>query len=845
MGSSVISTSIPNLINGISQQPAALRNPSQGEVQINAFPSVVEGLTKRPPTQHVTKVQTGTLGAAHIHTINRDTNERYQVVITNGDLAVYDLDGTSKTVNFPDGKGYLTATDPVNNFKALTVADFTFIANNSVTAAMETTLSTSRGSEALVFVKVANYETDYFVDIDGYEKASYSTGSSGALKTTTIADDLVSDLTSQLNPTAWAISTAYAVDALRENGGNAYICTTAGTSAGSGGPTGTGTGISDGSAVWDYHGPTGFTVEQSSSTIWIVKDDATTFDCQIRDSRSNSQMRVATDVVQRFSDLPTIAPDGYILEVKGDNTSSFDNYYVKFETNNDNSTFDEGVWVETVAPGIEYQLNGATLPHQLVREPGGDFTFQEVTWGDRTVGDLNSSPNPSFIGNTINDVFFEDNRLSFLSDDNVIQSRAGEFFTFFVSTVTTVVESDVIDTAASHTKVSILNHAVPFNEQVLLFSDQTQFSLEKNDSTGLKEVKVLTEFESASGVRPVGAGRTVYFVTDKGSYSGVREYFSMGDGADNDAADITAHVPKYLPSGVFKLAVATNEDILVALSSTYPNRVFVYKYYWTGNEKLQSAWNYFEFSDNAVILNVDFIGTDAYFLVQYADAVYLEKMGVEPGRVDPYGDLEFLLDRKVSNANADVSVVYDAGTNTTTWTLQYSSDGDMVAVVRPYTSPETTTLPVGTKLQTGGTGVSVTATGDYSTTPVWLGQTYNMTYRFSSPTLKENSGDGKAVVSAGRLQIKFWELQYDTSGYFTAECTPTGRSTQTYKYTGNILGATSAVIGEATLGSGVFRFPVMSKSDRFVLELKNDSFLPCRFVSAGWEGMYSRRSRRV
>jgi len=139
----------------------------------------------------------------------------------------------------------------------------------------------------------------------------------------------------------------------------------------------------------------------------------------------------------------------------------------------------------------------------------------------------------------------------------------------------------------------------------------------------------------------------------------------------------------------------------------------------------------------------------------------------------------------------------------------------------------------------------VTATGDYSTTPVWLGQTYNMTYRFSSPTLKENSGDGKAVVSAGRLQIKFWELQYDTSGYFTAECTPTGRSTQTYKYTGNILGATSAVIGEATLGSGVFRFPVMSKSDRFVLELKNDSFLPCRFVSAGWEGMYSRRSRRV
>lgn len=845
MGATVISTSIPNLINGISQQPSALRNVSQGEEQINAYPSVVEGLVKRPPTQHVTKISTGTLGAAHIHTINRDITERYQVLITNGDLLVYDIDGTSKTVAFPDGKGYLTAADPVGDFKSTTVADFTFISNSTVTTAMEAGLSTSRTSEALVFVKIANYSTDYAVDIDGFEKATHLTGTTGALKTTTIAIDLESDLDAQLNPAAWAVSTAYALNDLRENdGGNAYIVTTAGTSAASGGPTGTGTGIADGSVVWSYAGPTGFTVVRSSSTIHLVKDDGTTFDCQIRDSRSNTQMRVATDKVQRFSDLPTIAPAGYILEVMGDETSAFDNYYVVFETNGTNATFDEGVWVETVAPGIEYIIDAATMPHQLVRESDGSFTFSEMTLTNRTVGDLESSPNPSFIGAAINDVFFEDNRLSFLSDQNVIQSRSGEFFTFFQTTVTTVVESDVIDTAASHTKVSILRHAVPFNEQVLLFSDQSQFSLEKND-VGLKEIKVLTEFESAPGVQPVGAGRTIYFVTEKGSFSGVREYYSEGRGAENDAADITAHVPKYLPTGITKLAVDTNEEVLVALAPSQPNRVYVYKYYWSGQEKLQSAWNHFEFSTNAVILNVDFIGSDAYFLVQYPDALYLEKMGMEPGRTDPYGNFEFLLDRKVSNAHADVSVAYDAGTNLTTWTLPYVTDGTMVAVVRAYTSPETTTLPVGTKLSTGGSGASVTASGDHSTTPVWLGETYNMTYQFSEPSLKENTGQGKQALTAGRLQVKFWELQYDNSGYFTVEVTPEGRTTQTYKYTGNILGATSAVLGEVTLGSGVFKAPVMSKSDRFSLIIKNDSFLPSRIVSAGYEGMYSTRSKRV
>lgn len=50
----------------------------------------------------------------------------------------------------------------------------------------------------------------------------------------------------------WAPNTAYALSAKRANGGKIYQCTTAGTSAGSGGPTGTGTGISDGTAVWSY-----------------------------------------------------------------------------------------------------------------------------------------------------------------------------------------------------------------------------------------------------------------------------------------------------------------------------------------------------------------------------------------------------------------------------------------------------------------------------------------------------------------------------------------------------------------------------------------------------------------
>jgi uncharacterized phage protein gp47/JayE len=51
---------------------------------------------------------------------------------------------------------------------------------------------------------------------------------------------------------AWTPTTTYAVGDLRTNGGNIYSCTTAGTSAASGGPSGTGTSIVDGSVVWRF-----------------------------------------------------------------------------------------------------------------------------------------------------------------------------------------------------------------------------------------------------------------------------------------------------------------------------------------------------------------------------------------------------------------------------------------------------------------------------------------------------------------------------------------------------------------------------------------------------------------
>ena len=62
----------------------------------------------------------------------------------------------------------------------------------------------------------------------------------------------------------WQASTGFALNQQVYNGGNVYKATTAGTTAASGGPTGTGSGITDGTAVWAYVGLVDMTIDNGS-----------------------------------------------------------------------------------------------------------------------------------------------------------------------------------------------------------------------------------------------------------------------------------------------------------------------------------------------------------------------------------------------------------------------------------------------------------------------------------------------------------------------------------------------------------------------------------------------------
>ena len=788
----LVSRTIPNLVQGISQQPEVLRLSSQATVQENGFSSVVEGLKKRPPTNYLAKLSSSTPNNAYMHTINRDTTERYLIQITSGSIKVYTTAGVEKTVVMQtSASNYLTSTDPKGDFVAMTVADFTFILNKQKTTAMAGTTSGAKVEQAVYSVLQGVDSTKYSITIDGttYNFTSSNTNSES------IRDGLFSAVGTPANCTVTKL------------------------------------------------GNSSFSVVKSSGTLSISASDG----------YGDDASQVVADTVQNFVDLPSPAIDNMVVQITGDATNNFDDYYVQYDSSGD-------VWQESVAPSTKTTLDNTTMPHVLIRTADGNFRFSQVDgstytisgtdydvplWGLRICGDIDSSPNPSFVGRKINDMFFHKNRLGFVADENVVMSRSGEYFAFFNETVTTVLASDVIDVASTHNKVSILRSAISFDEQILLFSDQTQFILAGAGGTITPEnvsINVSTEFEASSSVKPVGAGSNVFFAFDKGSFTGFREFFVKSDTDTKSADDITSNVPRFIPSGVFKLAIATNENIMLALSSNEQNAIYVHQYYVTGGKRLQSAWHKWTFGTSSTdkVLNIDFIENTLYIVNQRSDGVYLETMDISPAVTDASASYLTHLDRKITNSTTGVSESYNSGTNQTTITIPYTKTNTLSLV-----GASTGSNQAGQEISiVSQTGTSVVVSGDITAFDYFIGEDYTFTFTFSQQFIQEADAQGSRIsIKEGRLQIRNWSVNFNNTGFFTTLVQPVGRSSSSTTFTGTITG--TGLLGTVNLADGDYAFAVQSESDKLTVTLASDSHLPCNFINASWQGYYVTASTRV
>lgn len=953
----LVSYSIPHLVNGVSQQPDALRLPTSCEQMVNGWPSLVSGLSKRPPTEYISEINLDVDKECSGHLIVRSDTKQYFVLVSDRDISVIDENGVKQSVSYPNGKSYInTSGEPSKAFRFLTVGDYTFIVNREVrvqadnhgetapdvgiyadytfakkslfpnpglenklyysydenkfykweqsvtvpavkgwvgkgtltvtvpasstspntpqppktlpapNAAYNSVQSLPKVENTPVGAKVyiasnpvrkAVYETvckiikgqeECSKVLKGYEwewRISLSEceitkpEELGSFRYIEWDSNRVIAEDRRKNPNARAsvyvtasVANSYYAIYINNNKKAEYL-TPKGIDAGSSVPD---TTVIAGN-LKDGLVSSGYTAVLEGSTI-SIQGLADTDTVAVKGPNGDRAIKAFRYEIKSFDDLPPNDVFGRLVKVISDPDSQGDDYYVVYR---------DGVWVEEEGWTEGTRPDPATMPHVLVRqtdENGNNvFTFKRHSWLSRQAGDDKSNAHPSFVGQKINDIFVYGNRLGLLADENVILSEADNFENFYRTSCATLLESDRIDLALFNKDVDILRHAIPFNKDLVLMSSSSQYRLSFDGYVSPKTVNVqyTTSYNNSPNIKPANMGTSIYFIDDhrENKWAKLYEYFPRPNNTGDEADDATAAIPEYIPAEQKFLSASPRMNaVCIGNGST---TMYVYKYFWDGDRKIQNAWGKWTFPDCSAIYFTTFLNNYLYMVTKRNGKVCLERVRFDEDVFTSAVNATAYLDRFVKAK--DLVMTYNAATDITTITVPYAAD------VKPEIISNTQNVPAFRHQVIGytknATTTTLTVAGDIASFEVTVGIPYTFEYVFSKQYLRRPGDKGERTVLEGRVQLRYLSLEYHDTAYFQFHMKVVGRDEVTATYNGDVVGGDNNFIGRVNFGNGVQRIPLLASSGDVRLRITNDSPFGNAFGSAEWQAIWTPRSQRI
>jgi len=566
--------------------------------------------------------------------------------------------------------------------------------------------------------------------------------------------------------------------------------------------------------------------------------------------------------------LPTQCKDGYVVKV----VNSFieeDDYYVKFvaqkpSTGPVGSEASVGVWEETYKPGILTDVAWETMPHAIRRLPDRTFEVSPVKWASREVGDDITNPIPSIFNQKINKVIFFRNRFIFLAGENIIMSRANEYFNLWASTAQTVSDADPIDLLVASTYPSILYDALETSGGLLLLASNQQF-LVVTDNTDIfspktASVKTVGTYKYNAKVRPVHMGQTVGFLNDAGYRS---RFFELQPNRDMDleAFESSKPVDQLMPKDLNLIADSKDVNML-AFSVKGQRTVWIYRYFTVNERRVQSAWFKWELSGDILY---HAIMDDKYFAVLNVptgnpatpNIVTLQEFALKLDRdnylINPVGqmrdyDYQVHLDNYFMVTPSEMN--YDPDTKTTTWRLPigYHNSIPIITYELMYDKVNNSYIATGRYAEVTWVGVTngviVTAPGDWTKNHALCG--YNFDMKVQLPTIfvtKQKAADSYSTDTRGSLVLHRAHVNFDATGVCDVTVERKGREPYTIGYEATI--QDGYISDSAAVEQDVTRtIPIYDRNTNTEIFITSTHPTPTNVVSVDWEGDYNPRYYR-
>ena len=537
---------VNDYLGGVSRQSDDKKLPGQVEECINGYPDPTFGLTKRPGFQHIANLGTGTTyDNSKWFFISRTETEKYIGCITpavynsasppvlqsTGGIFIWNAITGTAITPTYIGSSQSYLTGLRTDYDILTIQDKSIITNRLVTTAAVTAPTFTPNKQATIRLSGTSLNTTYSGTVNG-QAFSVTTGST---------DGYVQALTQIKN----------AIDAL---------------------------GIS------------GLTVTRFKDNVHLERTSSFTFTVtggDFEDQANGFQDQVAT-----LAEIPSESKHGHVVKIANSGllTSA---YFLRFVANDGVSG--DGFWEETVSPSVSTGLDASTMPHQLVNTAPDTFEVQPIPWVNRVVGDDETNKHPSFVGQKINQSFFHNNRLGFLSADTVSMSQSGDFFNMYHASAQTVVDSDPIDLSANALKPVALHSVLPTTQGLVLFSANQQFLMSSSDgilTPSKTSIRTISSYEMDTVVDPVDTGTGISFISKTPSYTRVFTMVTRGENQNPIVSDIGKVVNEWIPSTIDTF-IPSAQNQFIAFSGQSTRYIYFFRQYGEGKDvKLQTWFNW-------------------------------------------------------------------------------------------------------------------------------------------------------------------------------------------------------------------------------------------------------------
>ena len=321
-----ISQKIGNLIGGVSQQPDTNKFNGQLRSCDNFYPDTALGLTKRPGLRGISKLANAVADGTWFP-IFRDDQEKYIVQFSKaGALKIWSANsGLQQTVNTVAAESITYATHTsADELQTLQINDYIFVLNRTKTVEAGTAAAATQASFGFVTINTVAYSSNYRITLDNVTNFDYATPLTSAPPQAQLnVKDIVDNLTAAVNTSGTYVASAV------------------------------------------------------GNTIFIRRSNNGNFALSAVGGNAGTSITAFKGSVTSAAQLPKLFFKDWKIKVEGSTDSGTDDYWVKFVTSDGTST-GAGFWEETIAPGVIQDLNATTMPHVIIREANGTFTYRQL-----------------------------------------------------------------------------------------------------------------------------------------------------------------------------------------------------------------------------------------------------------------------------------------------------------------------------------------------------------------------------------------------------------------------------------------------------------------------------------